>query len=232
MGVKHLVNEQFFENWNLQMAYVLGYLCADGNLIDAPYMRGKYVSVTSTDRESVDRIRTWMGSEHVVRVIQSNDDHRKTRYLLRIGNHKIYDDLVGIGLYPNKSLTLPFPKIPDAHLAHFVRGYLDGDGCVYLEMGIGKRGQRILKRLATIFTSGSREFLLGLERALRSRLGLLKKPIYKSRRSFQLRYSTAESMKLCHFVYDGMKSGQYLQRKFNTYQRYLLLKIQHGAVVK
>ena len=35
-----------------------------------------------------------------------------------------------MGITANKSLTLPFPNVPDEYLASFVRGVIDGDGWV------------------------------------------------------------------------------------------------------
>lgn len=46
------------------MAYVLGYLYADGSLENAHYLRGKYIRVTSIDRKSIDNIRKSLKSEH------------------------------------------------------------------------------------------------------------------------------------------------------------------------
>ncbi len=213
------------------MAYLLGYLYADGSLTDAPYMRGKYTSVTSTDRIMLERMREWMGSEHTITPLRHDVKYPgKPRYTLRIGSHKIFDDLTRLGLYPNKSLTIPFPNVPSSYLAHFIRGYLDGDGCIYLEMGTGKRGQRILKRLSTIFTSGSRNFLCGLEEVVRARLELQKRKISVSHRSFQLRYSTHDSIILCTFLYRRVPHHLYLERKRAVMRRYL--RMRNGAVVK
>ena len=57
MGIKYNVDEAFFNSWNTKMAYVLGYLFADGNVIYSPKMRGKYVSVTSIDIELIEMVR-------------------------------------------------------------------------------------------------------------------------------------------------------------------------------
>ncbi|MCC6405283.1 MAG: hypothetical protein IT405_02755 [Candidatus Yanofskybacteria bacterium] len=231
MGVKYPVNEKFFVKWGPEMAYVLGYIYADGSLEDASYLRGKYLRVTSTDRKSIVRIRRWMNSEHTIVVQKPSVKHPgKIRYCLRIGSHKLYNNLMIYGLRPRKSLTIQFPEIPPPFLSHYVRGYLDGDGCIYLERGTGSKKQRILKRLSVIFTSGSPGYLKGLEEALRKRLRLSERRIYSSARAFQLRFSTRDSLKICDFLYKGMRKGQYLERKFAVYQHYLELK--NGAVVK
>lgn len=44
----------------------------------------------------------------------------------------MYNHLVEIGLYDNKTKTLNSKnlKIPDIYIWHFIRGYFDGDGCI------------------------------------------------------------------------------------------------------
>ena len=43
MGLKYPVNEKFFDAWSSEMAYVLGFIFADGSLEDSPNIRGKYI---------------------------------------------------------------------------------------------------------------------------------------------------------------------------------------------
>ena len=54
----------------------------------------------------------------------------KTTPTLIINSKKIKNDLATIGIGPNKSLTVPFPSVPEEFLASFVRGVIDGDGWV------------------------------------------------------------------------------------------------------
>lgn len=52
------------------------------------------------------------------------------------------DDLTKLGAFRNKSLTLKFPDFLDCKLMnHFIRGYFDGDGCVWN----GKRKKMTVK---------------------------------------------------------------------------------------
>ena len=122
------------------MAYVLGYLYADGNVMDLPYMRAKYVSVTSIDIDSIKRIQAWLGSSHRIIERASQWEHGNKTYTLRIGSHALYDSLFHLGLRPRKSLTVTMPEIPSRYFMDFVRGYFDGDGCVYLEKITRKNG--------------------------------------------------------------------------------------------
>ncbi len=129
MGVKYKVNENFFKTWSRDSAYVLGFIFADGHLEDAPYIRGKYVRFTNTDRSLIEKIKNSLGSSHKIVIVPASGN-KKEKYILRIGSHKIYNDLERLGLHPRKSLDMEFPLISYRFLSDFVRGYFDGDGCV------------------------------------------------------------------------------------------------------
>lgn len=206
------------------MAYVLGFIYADGSVEDASYIRGKYLRITSTDLEIILKIKEVIRSNHKVSRYESGLPKRKTRYVLRVGDKDIYSDLKKLGLYPNKSKTVKFPNVPKEFLPDFVRGYFDGDGCVTIERSKNIYGETILKRLGTSFTSGSYDFLSVLSEDLFFAAGI-KKDVYKSHRSFQLRFSTAESIILFRFMYDLLrKDGLFLQRKFDVFKDYFKLR--------
>lgn len=224
MGLKYSVNETFFDTWTPESAYVLGYLYADGSLEDAPYLRGRYIRVTSVDKESIERIKRLLSSQHTI-VEQSPSGYgRKQRYLLRIGSHKLYLSLINRGLTLRKSLTMKFPSLPREILRDFVRGYFDGDGGTYLEIGRGSKGQPIIKKLVTVFTSGSDNFLRGLAQELTVATGVKTTRVLNSRRSFQLRYNTKDSLKLFDFLYKEVQDDLYLDRKLQVFLKYLKLR--------
>jgi len=159
MGIKYKVNEEFFDKWSSQMAYVLGLLYADGSLEDASYLRGKYIRLTSTDKELIFRVRRWLDSEHTIIIYLKPDSlYGKQRYFLRIGSHKLYNSLTKLGLYPNKSLTIKFPNIPSKYLKDFIRGYFDGDGCVYLELSKNQNHNIVIKNYPLFLQVAVRNF--------------------------------------------------------------------------
>ncbi len=145
---------------------------------------------------------------------------RKQKFLIRIGSKKLYYALEKYGLHPNKSLTIKFPKIPKKYLADFIRGYFDGDGCVYLEMCRGITKKKIIKKLTTIFTSGSYEFLDDMRKILNFICFLSKNMVYNSRRSFQLRYNTKESITLFSFMYRRLTKETFNKIKFAKFIKY------------
>lgn len=226
---RYKINVDFFKKWSSEMAYVLGFLYADGTIIDAISSRTQYIIFTSRDKEILKKIRTVMNSEHPL-CIQPPRTHRhkngiyKSRelFILRIGSRKMFNDLVHLGVVPKKSKIAIFPKVPPHYLNHFIRGYLDGDGCVYLQKKKGKRQPVVSKKLSVIFTSGSKIFLQKLVSVLKD-IGVSQDKVYNSNRAYQLRYSISDSVKLFKFLYKNVSQKIYLERKFKKFLEYFRL---------
>ncbi|MFA5776950.1 MAG: LAGLIDADG family homing endonuclease [Parcubacteria group bacterium] len=220
MGIKYAVNENFFKKWSPEMTYILGYFYADGSMEDASYLRGKYIRVSSIDKSTILKIRNWLKSKHTIVKINPPTNNGHKRYLLRIGNHTLYNDLIKLGLYPNKSLTVKFPNIPQKYFNHFVRGYFDGDGCVRICMRKGKRQKLVISKLSTVFTCGSKEFLEKLAKQLNENIKTKNIKVYNGCKSYMLCYSTEDSVKLFKFLYRNLNKNDFLERKFDRFRDY------------
>ena len=206
------------------MAYTLGYIFADGCLQDLPKLRGKYISVISTDKETIRRLKNWMDSEHTIVPRKSTHPNGKMKYLLRIGNANLYKSLEKRGLYPNKSLTIRFPKVPSHMLRYFILGYFDGDGCIALEKIKRKSGKIRTKKLGAIFTSGSPLFLQDLSEQISFAIGIKTQKVLKTWTAYQLRYSTIDSETLFQFMYKKSHKNEFLKRKYDIFKEYLSMK--------
>lgn len=221
MGVKHYCDESFFTTWSHGMAYVLGYLYADGNLDDVPQIRAKYMRVTSTDRDRIYLIRKLLSSQHTItkEVLGGN---RMPRYILSIGSHRLYDTLTSHGLTPHKSLTMELPSVPREYFGAFVCGYFDGDGCAYVDKQKSKsRGG--LGRMTIIFTSGSKRFLEVLHDTLFKRGIVQSRGLYahSNKRAYQLRYLNHDCAEIFQLMYDGLEMKDLcLKRKYAILSRY------------
>lgn len=221
MGIRYSIDDAFFKEWSPAMAYVFGYIVADGSLEDASYLRGKCVRISSKDFDILERIRNTLRSKHTIREVGpcecwEADGTKKyissPKYLLRIGCKEIYNDLIALGLCPRKSLNVSLPRITKQYLSHFIRGYFDGDGCVFVENDV---------RLRVIFTSGSYGFLKDLSIALKKEVGVNLRNINKSTRSYQLNYSTRESLRILNYLYREVDDKLFLERKYNIYLDFL-----------
>lgn len=211
MGIKYRVNKKYFNKWSKKMAYTLGYLFADGSVEYWKSFRAHYLKAISTDYELISQLRKELRAEHRIEIIPPESKKHKIKYRLRIGDKELYDSVKKLGIYPRKSLTMSFPKIEDQYLPDFVRGYFDGDGCVYIEKQ---------KRLRIIFTCGSHKFLETLCLKLKNKLALKQTKIYNSRRSYQLSYSTNDALKIYKYMYPP-RTRLYLTRKKGVFTKAL-----------
>ncbi|MFH1673727.1 MAG: LAGLIDADG family homing endonuclease [Pseudomonadota bacterium] len=111
-------------------------------------------------------------------------------YHFKITSERIYNDLVNLGLTPDKSLSVNFPNVPKGYIRHFIRGCWDGDGSVY----ILKENQSI----GASFVSGSRSFIEGMVVALKD-AGLPERKISVRKGknpSYSIRFSGTQIPKL------------------------------------
>ena len=229
---RYKCNFDFFKKWTNEMAYVLGFLYADGAVIDAISSRTQYIQFNSTDKELLEKIKIALNSEHPIRVlpphltVHKNGTYKSAKsFILRIGSRRMFNDLIRLGVIPNKSKISIFPIVPVSYLNHFIRGYFDGDGCIFLQLAKGKKIKTIIKKLSVIFTSGSKIFLEGLNFNIRKVIDLRQDKVYNSHHSYQLRYSTSDSIQLFKFLYKTVhQKNIYLRRKFKIFLKYFLLR--------
>lgn len=199
------------------MAYVLGFFAADGSMIRNK--RGAhFIEFTITDRIVLEQIQRVTNSTHRI-AERERGGNCKTGYRLQIGSKKWFADLTRLGFTQSKSNTLQFPKVPEQYLGDFVRGYFDGDGCVYfsrLQFGDRKKPRQILM---TLFTSGSRAFLADLWSMLKDH-GIVGGSLKKKTRGFELVFSHKDSVALYHIMYHTGKTPElWLPRKRNKLER-------------
>ena len=185
------------------MAYVLGFFAADGSMLKNK-RGGHFIEFTSTDQIILKLIQTTIGSTHRIQRRNRNKDNSavwKIQYRLQIGSKEWFRDLTRLTLTQRKSNTLVFPKVPSRYLSDFIRGYFDGDGCVYfsrhLQYADRKKPRKILM---TLFTSGSRSFLESLWVHIKRR-GVRGGSLKKKNRGFELVFSHADSLALHHIMY-------------------------------
>lgn len=199
------------------MAYVLGFFTADGNMIENK--RGAhFIEFQITDKDLLYKIRDLLGSNHKITERNRNKKWKKS-FRLQIGSKVIFNDLLKLGLTPNKSKTIDLPIVPDKYLPHFVRGYFDGDGNVV--SGYFDRCDRKNKAyvLTTRFTSGSELILNNLKNNLSRLLGTTGSSHHRDN-TWRLNYSINDSKKLFRFMYndDRVDGLIYLERKYRIYK--------------
>lgn len=203
------VNHQFFDEINTEeKAYILGFMYADGTnqeRIDSE----NYISFTQLeqDKDILEKINICMESNYpLYETIQESNG--KLKYKLSICSQQLSDTVNILGATPRKSLTLKFPnknifKSEDL-IRHFIRGYFDGDGCIWdgkpkimtvkNEKKPGTTREKLVHNVKFTFT-GCFEFIDELQNYLIEKLNFKKT---------KLNFSKAKETKhICTMEYSG-----------------------------
>lgn len=193
---KYSLNEHYFKTWSNNMAYILGFITADGNVAkDA-----QFVSIAQKEKYILEKIREVIGSN------QPLYKNKKTGvYNLNLNSKILKNDLIQThGIEPNKSSTIKFPNVPDQYKSHFIRGFFDGDGYVNYD------------KYTVTFVGGSRVFMIQLLKEL-ERVEL-QPQLYEKDRHYRIHIRGRKSIKLfAEWIYQDKEL--YLSRKFNEFER-------------
>jgi hypothetical protein len=203
------VNIDFFKNWSPQMAYILGFTCADGNVYKTTLAWD-----LKKDRELLQKINQAIRSSYPIH-------KRKASFRLRISNPIIVEDLKKLGISPNKSKNLRLPEIPSRFFSHFARGFYDGDGWICI--------RRDRNEISVGFSNGSKVFLTQFIEALRNQM-LLPTPNIRTRKkttkkgaraiTYSVEYYWNNAYKILRYLYSGVKSTDLLmKRKYQKFQQ-------------
>ena len=211
---KQVTNKAFFKSWSPSMAYVLGVIFTDGNLLPSSKRDSRYknpmtrISVAQKEPELLEKILLLMGSNaKIYRGCQNRTGN--PIYHFSVNDEEIYDDLIALGLSPKKSRTICFPPVDAANVRHFLRGCWDGDGSVYFERGKPRAS----------YVSGSKDFVRSTVLQLHN-LGMPLANIYSSSRSaaYYFRFHGVACARLYHIFYDGVPEEMYLRRKYDRFR--------------
>ena len=129
------LNERFFETIDSEeKAYWLGFLAADGCV----HLRTLSINLNIRDKPHLEKLIVSLNSEAKIKEIPGVGYGIGTTIAhLEINSKKITDDLSKHGVVPRKSLILKPPQIDAILERHWIRGYLDGDGCIIPELSNG-----------------------------------------------------------------------------------------------
>jgi hypothetical protein len=216
MPILKKYNKDFFKGWSRDMAYVLGFLYADGNITKTK--RGThFIAFYSADYSLLHKIKKVVKAEHS---ISGQSKPSGTVCRLQIGSREWFDDLCVIGLTPNKAKRMILPDIPDEFFADFVRGYFDGDGNVWVGY-VHKDRPISTYTIQTTFTSGSFAFLDSLRSSLHQR-GLIGGSLFKSKvgNYGRLTFSKLDTLKIYRIMYNA-PHRLYLERKKVVFREFV-----------
>lgn len=126
---------------------------------------------------------------------------------------------MAFGFTQRKSRTIVFPQVPEEFLCDFVRGYFDGDGCIYFKKLKFADRKNLRWIVMSLFTSDSRLFLESLHTALHA-AGIQGGSLKKKERGFELALSAKDSLALYKLMYHTTPTtGLYLPRKYKLFTK-------------
>lgn len=160
--IKNPRNSNYFEDIDSPAkAYWLGFLYADGNI------SRNVINITLSikDKKHLEKFQKAISANnttiHELEVNNYGKIYKTARFW--IGDKKMAQDLCDKGCVPNKSLILDFPynSVPENLYSHFIRGYMDGDGCIGWNPSY--KGKHEAFRLSII---GTKNFLSAIKKIL------------------------------------------------------------------
>ncbi len=125
---KYAVNDDFLDELGEEQAWFLGLMASDGCVRD----HDNWISLSQSGEHGYKMIKY----AHALIGCQGSI---KTKFPKNGAPHhgfgftspKLSAQLAKFGIVPRKSLTYTYPDVLPSHLFYaFIRGYIDGDGCV------------------------------------------------------------------------------------------------------
>lgn len=124
------LDHDFFESIDSEeKAYWLGFIYADG------YVTGTNkvgITLSSEDENHLLKFKEAIKATYPVNTYEIKHGYKPGNYCSRIlvTSEKMRSDLIKHGCFCNKTNIITAPNIDKRLSKHFIRGYLDGDGCI------------------------------------------------------------------------------------------------------
>ena len=133
--------------------YIVGVITTDGCLSSD----NRHIDITSKDKQLLVDIRKALGVSN--KIGKKYGIHGHSAFRIQVGNRHLYEFLLSIGLKQKKSLVLDKLAVPCQYAREFVRGIIDGDGCIRRWVHPSNHKEQWSIRIY----SGSPKFLLWLQ---------------------------------------------------------------------
>jgi hypothetical protein len=126
-------NIHYFDTWTPNMAYILGFLFADGSIDERKCK--VTINLAAKDTAVLEFIKKELKFKGEIKVRKSWVDKKGRRRgpgaSLTVCSMVMAKSLERLGMHPRKTYNDdPYPEIPDEMFPHFARGNLDGDGSI------------------------------------------------------------------------------------------------------
>lgn len=127
---KYKVNTEYFSEQNSKMAYLLGFIMADGNVSKSS--NRVQICLAELDSDFLEIFYKEIGGSPVAHFTIKEGKQKICRW--ECISAKIKQDLIKYNLIPHKTGFAKIPsKLEKKYYPDFIRGYFDGDGSIWIE---------------------------------------------------------------------------------------------------
>ena len=208
-----------FSSYSKESAYWAGFIAADGNVDDKSRIR---LMLKHDDLRHLQKYNTFLKSTYA---IQENTT-KYNRCAVEYTSYQIRSELESkYNIVPVKSLIIQPPtQLPEELIAHFIRGYFDGDGSVC--ESFSNRNSSTATFYATL-VSGSLPFVKWLEAYL-DLIGVTYNTQYWENKS-QIKLNTNQAIKFLNSIYLESTEDTRLDRKYEIFKKVV---IEHNRLTR
>lgn len=200
-------NWSFFDNDSEELYYFLGFVASDGYITDNEIE----IELNEKDIKILEKFRDLIcPSKPIYKKTATNSVSLKISGRHHMRRFKDFFNMTS----NKKHEEMKFPNVPDEYIKDFIRGYIDGDGCI--DTTKGYKGDKVY--------IGPRLRILGNETFLRN-LNEETKKIFNHKTNcisrkgkenvFYITYNFSTAKNILNWIYDGSKI--FLERKYNKY---------------
>ena len=208
---KYKRNHSYFKLWSKEMAYFLGFFCADGHL--------------DTSRNTI-YIQLHRKDDYILKNFHNFFDYNGPLYYrpnsnsvqFNIYSKEITQDLMDFGLTRHKSQELKWiEQTPDQYVSHFVRGYFDGDGHVGLAQAHNPNNKKLIIKLVSTLP-----FIERLKIEFQKNYGSECGSIVDNNTYYELVYTGSNHTKsFLDWIYKDSTEETRLKRKYDIYNEFI-----------
>lgn len=194
------LNEYVFDELNLQGAYWLGFIYADGH---AKY-DGLMVQLHRKDRDQIKRLREFLGSNAPI-VDRTNTGFGIETEVshIKFNNAYLVRRLQELGITTGRGNFQSVTKVLTPKLYnHFICGYLDGDGSIY--------------KYPRVKFSGQQDILEWISHIIANSLDISERKLYPNKSIFQIVYNGRhQAPRVAEWIYQNVTTS--MPRKYERY---------------
>lgn len=217
---KYKNNSNVFDEIDTEeKAYWLGFLYADGCIINHCNNLVLSLALSEKDYNHLVLFQCFLETDKPIHTYSGNHNNKYCR--LVITDRHLCNELIEKGCFQRKTGKVTFPKfLPNELIRHFIRGYVDGNGCITYHM-CGKNKNRFA---FAIKIDSTKEMLYEFNKFLpvknKKDIPTLGKRRKNEVNDYSLEFGgNKQTLNILNYLYND--SNIYLQRK---YDKYLLLK--------